>query len=390
MNDVAKECYVQLERCRKLLSEYRAELKTCTDSKRKSELKMKIKSLRGSVEDLKIQIKHFDPDSELNTKQYSKGLSSLDAFQYDFFERTTVTWSDIEGHTWSQLEAGDFVEVSRKEYDTAIEEINNDVELMQKWMKESAAALTTKQRIYLDMYYNDGLSLAMIAEEFGVVPSTVSQTIKRGLKNMQSWIDSKKLANECEKAELKFDWVSFLQKVPVLSDRQRELMMILMSRMPRDQIDIADRLGITRSTVSRTLMYAAKKLKKLQVFGKEPNRKFKFTNWEDADKYTIAVETGMPLNFYYKSCFRGQKVNGITRYMYELFRRHELGMSYEQIADEMGVSTESVKINIRKLKKTITSVANYKVPNSDTIGAKLDPETYLKLQKLVTANNAIS
>ena len=60
------------------------------------------------------------------------------------------------------------------------------------------------------------------------------------------------------------------------------------------------------------------------------------------------------------------------------------------IADEMGVSTESVRINIRKLKKTITSVANYKVPNSDTIGAKLDPETYLKLQKLVTANNAIS
>lgn len=386
MTSEAKECYVQLEKLRNRISEYNEELKTCTDSKRKSELKLKINSLRGSINDLKEQIRHFDPESSLNVSRGSNTVTSSDKFGFNFFERTTVTWSDIEGHTWNQLEAGDFVEVSRGEYDDTMAAISDDAKLLQDWMAESAAMLTDKQRVYMDMYYNDGLSLAMIADQFGVDPSTVSRTIRRGLTNMQKWVDSKRLAHTCDERGLKFDWVTFLHEVPMLTDRQREVMLIILSRAPKDRDDLAIKLDIHNTTVTRTVQYAIHKLKKLNVFGREPSRKFNIINWNDSDKYSLCLETGMPISFYYKFCFRDQRFNGITRYMYEIFRRYEAGYTYQEIADELGIKKTSVRNNIRLIKKKINTVSNCVVPNSDTIAAKLDPETYIKLQKLVTSH----
>lgn len=386
MTSEAKECYVQLEKLRNRISEYNEELKTCTDSKRKSELKLKINSLRGSINDLKEQIRHFDPESSLNVSRGSNTVTSSDKFGFNFFERTTVTWSDIEGHTWNQLEAGDFVEVSRGEHDDTMAAISDDAKLLQDWMAESAAMLTDKQRVYMDMYYNDGLSLAMIADQFGVDPSTVSRTIRRGLTNMQKWVDSKRLAHTCDERGLKFDWVTFLHEVPMLTDRQREVMLIILSRAPKDRDDLAIKLDIHNSTVTRTVQYAIHKLKKLNVFGREPSRKFNIINWNDSDKYSLCLETGMPISFYYKFCFRDQRFNGITRYMYEIFRRYEAGYTYQEIADELGIKKTSVRNNIRLIKKKINTVSNCVVPNSDTIAAKLDPETYIKLQKLVTSH----
>ena len=386
MTSEAKECYVQLEKLRNRISEYNKELKTCTDSKRKSELKLKINSLRGSINDLKEQIRHFDPESSLNVSRGSNTVTSSDKFGFNFFECTTVTWSDIEGHTWNQLEAGDFVEVSRGDYDDTMTAINDDAKLLQAWMTESAAMLTDKQRVYMDMYYNDGLSLAMIANQFGVYSSTVSRTIRRGLSNMQKWVDSKRLAHTCDERGLKFDWVTFLHEVPMLTDRQREVMLIILSRAPKSRDDLAIKLDIHSATVTRTVQYAIHKLKKLNVFGREPSRNFNIINWNDSDKYSLCLETGMPISFYYKFCFRDQRFNGITRYMYEIFRRYEAGYTYQEIADELGIKKTSVRNNIRLIKKKINTVSNCVVPNSDTIAAKLDPETYIKLQKLVTSH----
>ena len=386
MTSEAKECYVQLEKLRNRISEYNKELKTCTDSKRKSELKLKINSLRGSINDLKEQIRHFDPESSLNVSRGSNTVTSSDKFGFNFFERTTVTWSDIEGHTWNQLEAGDFVEVSRGEYDDTMAAISDDAKLLQAWMTESAAMLTDKQRVYMDMYYNDGLSLAMIADQFGVDSSTVSRTIRRGLSNMQKWVDSKRLAHTCDESGLKFDWVTFLHEVPMLTDRQREVMLIILSRAPKSQNDLAIKLDIRNTTVTRTVQYAIHKLKKLNVFGREPSRNFNIINWNDSDKYSLCLETGMSISFYYKFCFRDQRFNGITRYMYEIFRRYEAGYTYQEIADELSIKKTSVRNNIRLIKKKINTVSNCVVPNSDTIAAKLDPETYIKLQKLVTSH----
>ena len=386
MTSEAKECYVQLEKLRNRISEYNEELKTCTDSKRKSELKLKINSLRGSINDIKEQIRYFDPESSLNVSRGANTVTSSDKFGFNFFERTTVTWSDIEGHTWNQLEAGDFVEVSRGEYDDTMAAISDDAKLLQAWMTESAATLTDKQRVYMDMYYNDGLSLAMIADQFGVEPSTVSRTIRRGLSNMQKWVDSKRLAQTCNESGLKFDWVTFLHEVPMLTDRQREVMLIILSRAPKSRDDLAIKLDIHNTTVTRTVQYAIHKLKKLNVFGREPSRNFNIINWNDSDKYSLCLETGMPISFYYKFCFRDQRFNGITRYMYEIFRRYEAGYTYQEIADELGIKKTSVRNNIRLIKKKINTVSNCVVPNSDTIAAKLDPETYIKLQKLVTSH----
>ena len=172
----------------------------------------------------------------------------------------------------------------------------------------------------------------------------------------------------------------------MLTDRQREVMLIILSRAPKSQNDLAIKLDIRNTTVTRTVQYAIHKLKKLNVFGREPSRNFNIINWNDSDKYSLCLETGMSISFYYKFCFRDQRFNGITRYMYEIFRRYEAGYTYQEIADELGIKKTSVRNNIRLIKKKINTVSNCVVPNSDTIAAKLDPETYIKLQKLVTSH----
>ena len=97
-----------------------------------------------------------------------------------------------------------------------------------------------------------------IAQEYGVSKSTVSRCVKRGLDRMQAWVDSKRLIADCADGRGGFDWTKYLSKVPVLTDRQRQLMLLVLSKWPRSQEKLADKLELEKSTVSRTLTRAGK------------------------------------------------------------------------------------------------------------------------------------
>ena len=255
---------------------------------------------------------------------------------------------------------------------------------LQQWMAEGSERLTERQRVYLDAYYNQGLSLERIAQEHGVTKSTVSRVVKNGLARMRAWVDSKRMIQACADGHGGFDWVRYLSQVPALTDRQRQLMLLVLSKWPKTQEELADKLELDQSTVVRTLQRAGRTVQRLGAKGEAITRP-ELRGWDQADKFSLAIQTGMPLYFYYRYCFRGHTVGGVSRYSYELARRREAGESVDQVAQELGLKPKTVRSAYSRLKRQGVQAGRLPEPEGDTIGARLDPETYVKLQRMVTA-----
>lgn len=364
-----EEARAQRDKLAKRIREYQELAKTETDGQRRLELKQKVTAYRAAIRDIKVQIDHLDPPKKKKAQKTQRKRLDIGAMSFDFFERNNTVWSDLEGHSWQQVEAGDTVELGA------------NMEQLHTWMAEGSERLTDRQRLYLDAYYNEGLSLEAIAQEHGVDRSTVNRVIQKGLARMQEWVDSKKLIATCVDGKGGFDWERYISQVPTLTDRQRQLMLLVLSKSPKTQDEIAEKLELNKSTVSKTLIRAGETIRRLNVGGGNPVSRPKI-QWDEADKFTLAIQTGMPLYFYYRYCFRGQKIGGLSRYMYEISRRRESGEPPEVVAEELGLKVQTVRSTYGRLKHDGVRVGH--LPPPDNIGARLNPETYVELQRLVT------
>ena len=368
-----EEFRAQMDKLRVRLKEYQEKQKAASSAQERNEARRKSATYRTMIRELQEQIDFLDPPEQRKARRAQRKRLDIGAMSWDFFERSGTVWSDLDGHSWEQVEAGDFVELGAS------------MEQLQTWMAEGSEQLTERQRVYLDAYYNQGLSLERIAQEHGVDKSTVSRVVKNGLSRMQAWVDSKRMIQECADGKGGFDWARYLSQVPALTDRQRQLMLLVLSRWPRTQEELADKLELDQSTVVRTLQRAGRTVQKLGARGETSTRP-EIRNWEGADKYSLCLQTGMPLYFYYRYCFRGQQVGGVSRYSYELSRRREAGESVDQVARELGLKPKTVRSAYSRLKRMGVHAGQLPEPEGDTIGARLDPETYVRLQRLVTAH----
>ena len=226
-----EEFRAQMDRLRTRLKEYQEKRKTAASAQERDELRRKISTYRTMIRELQEQIDHLDPPKERKARARKNRRLDIGAMSFDFFERNNVVWSGLDGHSWDQVEAGDPVELGAS------------VEQLQQWMAEGSERLTERQRVYLDAYYNQGLSLERIAQEYGVNKSTVSRCVRRGMDRMQAWVDSKRLISDCADGRGGFDWTRYLSKVPVLTDRQRQLMLLVLSKRPRTQEELAGKLA---------------------------------------------------------------------------------------------------------------------------------------------------
>ncbi len=360
----------QMAKLRARLKEYQEKMKDAAAVSERERLRNKIRTYRAAIRDVQVQIDYLDPPTQRKARKAQRKRLDVGAMTFDFFEYTHACWSDLEGHSWQQVEAGDFVN------------LGTSMEQLQEWMAEGAQRLTDRQRQYLDAYYNEGLSMAAIAQRHEVDQSTVSRVIRNGLNRMQVWVESKKLIASCADGKGGFDWARYLSQVPALTDRQRQLMLLVLSRQPKTQEELAEKLGLESSTVSRTLSKAGRTIHQLQVSGKPTGRPE--IRWNDADKFSLALDTGMPLYFYYKYCFRHQRVGGMSRYRYELERRREAGESPEEVAREMGLRPRTVRSAFSSLRRSGVQIGH--LPPPDNLGAQLKAETYVKLQRLVTGH----
>lgn len=371
MSDL-EESRAQLARLQERMKEYQAQLKTEPDAQKRAALKAKISVYRAAIRDVQVQIDHLDPPAVRKARKEQRRRLDIGALSFDFFERSGTCWSDLEGHSWRQVEAGDFVELGA------------GMDQLQSWLAEGAQRLTDRQRLYIDAYYNQGLSLEMIAGSYGVDKSTVGRVIQNGMTRMREWVEAKKLIAACADGKGGFDWARYLAQVPVLTDRQRQLMLLVLSRFPKTQEELAGKLELEQSTVCRTLAKAGRTIRRLDVRGGQPLSRPEIRDWDRADKFSLALQTGMPLYFYYRYCFRGQTVGGVSRYNYELSRRREAGVPADETAGELGLKPKTVRSAYSRLKRQCVQVGHIPAPQDGSIGARLDPETYVKLQRLVT------
>lgn len=368
-----EEFRAQMDKLLARREEYKGRLRSASSASERDALRQKLRTYGTMIRELQEQIDHLDPPKERKARARENRRLDIGAMSFDFFERSGAVWSDLEGCTWEQAEAGDPVE------------LGTSMAQLQQWMAEGSERLTERQRVYLDAYYNQGLSLEYIAREYGVNKSTVSRVIKNGLSRMQAWVESKRLIQECADGHGGFDWTKYLSQVPALTDRQRQLMLLVLSKWPKTREELAEKLELDQSTVVRTLQLAGRTVQKLGAKG-EATTQPEIRNWAGADKFSLCLQTNMPLYFYYRYCFRGQQVGGVSRYNYELSRRLEAGVGVEEAARELGLKPKTVRSAYGKLKRLGIRVGQLPAPAGDTIGARLDPETYIKLQRMVTAH----
>ena len=173
-----EENRAQLAKLQARMKEYQVQLKAETDSQRRAALKAKISGYRAAIRDVQVQIDYLDPPAVRKARKEQRRRLDIGALSFDFFERSGTCWSDIEGHSWQQVEAGDFVELGA------------GMDQLQSWLAEGAQRLTDRQRLYIDAYYNRGLSMELIAQEQGVDKSTVARVIKADflLRRWQGWL----------------------------------------------------------------------------------------------------------------------------------------------------------------------------------------------------------
>ena len=76
----------------------------------------------------------------------------------------------------------------------------------------------------------------------------------------------------------------------------------------------------------------------------------------------------MRLYFYYRFCFRGEKIGGPKPYNYELSRRREAGVSPEEAAQELGLKPKTVRSAYGKLKRLGVRVGQLPEPAGTPLG----------------------
>ena len=329
-----EELWGQLEKLKARRREYQERLKTAPDGE-KPGLLVKLRSLGEAMASVKEQLAYLDPPAKKRAAARRRRMN-VEALGFDWFERNGVRWSDLEGHSWAQIEAGDFGKTGKADEARA-------------WLEQAARRLTPRQALYLDAYYNQGLSLAKIAEEAGVLPSSVSVGIQRGLRRMREWVEAKRRIETCRTKPEVFELAEYIAGAEVITPRQRELMLVVLSGGAASQRDVAEKLEMAPSTVSRTLARGGQTLHSLGVPRTESLGRRPELDWQGEDKYSIPRKLGLGLGFAYR--YSGETVDGMTRYMYELRRRLLAGQTVQETAEELQLSPSCVRAAYRRLKQ---------------------------------------
>lgn len=375
-----ESCKEQLESLKQKKKEATNNLKETINSKEKERLKNRIRSINQAMRSIREQLKYLDPDYGKSTRKSFGSRKTIDVHRgigEDFFARSKEVWSDIEGKTWAQIED------EQRENDYTLAGFKRSE--IENYMQQACERLTERQVIYINEYFNEGKSFERIAEEYNVDKSTVAKVVKNGIKRIQDWVNARTSIKDFINSQGTLDWKLYLEENKnVISDRQRELLLLVLSRQAKTKQEIADKLNLNQSSVVRTIQAASKTIAKLEI-NSAFNYTIKIENWETADVFSIALQLDMPLNFYYKHCFnRKDRFNGLTRYVYEVTKRVRAKKKPEEIADEFGISIKTARglISLIKRKNYIHKINEYKgIPKIFDLLSDIE---YVKLQQYVT------
>lgn len=236
-----EENLAQLNILKERASTYRAQLKEETDPLKRAALSRKLYTYKLAIQSVQVQIDRLDLVS-INNRLNPRIRPKHREITWNHVEHRNETLANLEGKPWRQLET------------ESTSQVNN-------WLAEGIKDLTGSQRRYIDAYYNQGLSMERIAQEYGVNKSTVSRTIKRGMAALGRWVEAGQLASACKDGQGGFNWQRFLEENPLLFPRQRQLMLLSMTQ--QNHRILGETLKLERSTVTHTLAQGKCTLRRL-------------------------------------------------------------------------------------------------------------------------------
>lgn len=390
-----QELKEQKDRIYARIKEVQEVVRTTTSLDERLKQQDRLKILRDMYRDTCDQLEIARPPAEKKHKAPTRRKVSTDNLGYDFFERCGTVWSDLEGKTWNEF--SEIVDTSSA----------NQANALMDLLKSSMQSLTPTQYECITAYYVDHKTIPQIADERQVTKSTISRSIKNGLRRIETQITAS-LHVSTFLSEDGFDFMGFASATNVLTERQREMFYFLLT----DQITIfqvAQYLSLTKSSISRTWGRICDNLSNVSssLVDHPCARKINYLDWINRSEKEIAEELGISPATYYRNVCRNEMVGPLTRYAYEILRLR--GHSAKEVSQFLGVHPSTVmkywkkyaNVDVeslpvpepyipRKVKEPTSNIRAMIMTarsqsSGNTIGDAIDGKTYRKLMELSSA-----
>ncbi len=304
------------------LKQVRGQLLSESDPVRRRQQKERVRILREMYEQSCETVRRLDPAVPKSAPARKV------AAQVEMAAACGAVWADLEGVTWSAL--GDTLPTTARQ-----------MKRVQELVGDAVKTCSPLQREYLHDYYEQGLTLEEIGQRHGTEKSTVSRTLKRGRGRIENYITAKLLLGKCVDRRGRFDYPLFLASARVLTERQREMVYLLLAR-DTSYRDIARYVGRSPSTVTRSIDRAEEKLAALNVTVDAGWSAITVerSDWSKRSEKALAEELGLSPAFYYRILRRGERVGGIPLLYCAIL--HRTGEA-KAVAADLGCSRELVK-----------------------------------------------
>lgn len=377
------------------MKEVRTIIETTTDNTERRRQQERLKILRDMYRDIVDQIEYFRPPQEKKRKAPNHRTVRANNIRFDFFERCNTVWSDLEGATWNEF--SEVVESGSASQATTL--LNA--------LKRAMSTLTPAQSECIVSYYSLNKSMQDIAKDRHVKISTVSRTIKAGLRKIEAVIVATLKVGDCIE-DNKFNFMKFSSETDILTERQREMLYFLLTDKASMR-DIAEFLELNKSTISRSWKRIGDNISTISssIMKAPPVNQITKMNWLDKSEKEIAESLGISPAVYYRNICRNEKVGPLSRYVYEILRLR--GNNIREVSEYLGISQGTIRkywkqyenFNIDELpipkpytpndvkKKSQSDIrrllSNELSGNSNTIGSMIGADVYRKMLEVSNA-----
>lgn len=257
--------------------------------------------------------------------------------QVDMSINCGAVWTDLEGVAWSSAEGRAWSELPEHGSGRQMQQIRGLV-------RAAMEMCTPGQLTCLNAYYGEGLTLEEIGARLGTAASTVSRTLKRGRERIGQYVTARLLLGRCVDGRGRFDYMKFLNSTGILTERQKEMVYLLLARDTSCR-EIAAWLDRCPSTVLRTADRAEEKLRGLSVTvdAEISAVTVRRQDWARRSEKELAEDLGLSRAFYYRVVRRGETVDGVPLLHCAILNRLAAGADAAGTAAELGCSRELVK-----------------------------------------------
>jgi predicted DNA-binding protein YlxM (UPF0122 family) len=312
----------------------RAALLDAADAGERARQRERVRMLKEMYQEACQEVTRLDPERAAG-KEPAGRHGKKPVSQVDTALACGALWSDLEGTAWSAVEGARW---------DALPATGRQSRQVQQLVSAGMALCTPLQAQCLHDYYVEELTQEEIGQRRGVARCTVSRVLKRGRERVETYVTAKLLLGRCVDGRGLFDYQLFLNSAKVLTERQKELVYLVLAR-DTSYRDIAGYLDRATCTVS----HGVERLEeKLRVFSVDLDPRLsavgvKRVDWAARREKELAEDLGLTPAFYYGVVCRGKTQDELPLLYCAILDRLDAGESIPQAARSLGCSDTLVR-----------------------------------------------